>query len=93
MMKKSNFVVSEVAIVDTRKNYQLIPDLKQGFKQARRNNQMMLAMEYLEKILDIIDDNLVVDESISQAETVAAKPVPATRTKKTDVAAQPENEG
>jgi hypothetical protein len=89
-MKKSNFVVNEVDIADPRKNYQLIPDLKQGFKQARRSNQMMLAMEYLEKILDILDDHL--DAPHEQAKVVADKPVSNASAKKANVANTQENE-
>lgn len=81
-----NFKVTPEEVQEDRRNYQLIPDLKEGFSQARRNNQQLLALEYLDKILDIIDNKLSdLDEAINAKDkAVANKPAVTNRAKKTE---------
>lgn len=43
-------------LTNQRFGYTLSPDLKQGFKQAVRNNQATLALEYLVVMFDIVED-------------------------------------
>lgn len=44
--------------VNSRFGYTLIPDLKAGFQQAVRNQQTSLALEYMELIVDVVDNLL-----------------------------------
>lgn len=77
-----NFKVDPEQLKEEFNPSQLIPDLKHGFSTARRNNQPLLALEYLDKILEIIDDKLdeLLDEK-KNSKTMVNKPasVPATK--------------
>ena len=44
--------------VNSRQGFNLDTDLKRGFKAAVNNNQMRLAMEYMQYMIDILEEKL-----------------------------------
>lgn len=57
--------------VNSRQGFNLDTDLKRGFKAAVNNNQMRLAMEYMQYMVDILEEKL---------EQSATSPAPAQET-------------
>jgi len=56
------FIVDDAKINSTRTVYKLDTDLLTGFKRAVRNNQALLALEYMVHIVDILDERLSTDQ-------------------------------
>ncbi len=64
--------------VNSRQGFNLDTDLKRGFKGAVNNNQVRLAMEYLQYIVDILEEKFEQntpssEQSISETEASTAK--------------------
>ena len=81
------FNVEDEKINSDRRAYRLNTDLMFGFKQAVRNNQPNLALEYLSHMMDIVEEKLTPSEH-SLVETPEASVAQSRKvTKKTAEAA------
>jgi hypothetical protein len=76
--------------VNSRQGFNLDADLKRGFKAAVNNNQMRLAMEYMQYMVDILEEKLEQGTTSAPTEEVSETEASTAKSRKTSKANSPQ---